>query len=231
VRIANAIRIASLLWLVAHFGLTIAYLMPLNPLKVAMQPLLDATIGVYFEQNWSLFAPSPRSSEQALLARPLSNADVQAIPTHGLPTDGWYDLSTPLQIGFEHNHFSAYERLTRPQYRAVVSYLLGDPALVPWQQSCQKGDPGSCAVYTSRLRIARSQAAAMLARMGSAFYKDVARPDDTINYVALRMREIRRVPWDERHTAQRVTQDVELGIYPLDELSVAVGLYRPVSPE
>src|SRR5439155_3562215 len=228
---ANLLRIATLVWLLGHFALTVAYLMPPNPLKVSWRPLLEATIGTYLEQDWSLFAPSPRSSDQALLARPLTRAEVAEIPTRGLPTDGWYDLSTPLQAGFEDNRFSAYERLSRPQYRAVVSYLVGNPALAPWQQSCQRGDPASCAVYDERLRVARSAAATLLARIGSAFYQDVAPPGEDVSHVALRVREIRRVPWEERYAPRQVTQDVELGVYPIDPRVGAAGIYQRASAE
>src|SRR5207302_9022584 len=56
------IRLAALLWLVVHFGLTVAYVTPLNPLTVLLQPLLNATIGTYFSQGWGFFAPNPGAS-------------------------------------------------------------------------------------------------------------------------------------------------------------------------
>jgi hypothetical protein len=212
--------------LLGHFALTVAYLAPPNPIKARMQPMLDATIGTYFEQNWSLFAPNPRSSDEALLARLLTAGEVAEIPTRGLPQDGWYDLSSPLYMAFEQNRFSAHDRLSRPQYRAIIAYLLGDPSLRLWQQSCARGDRASCSVYEQRLDLARRRARELLVRIGSAFYYDIARPGDSVTHIALRAREGRRVPWSERDTRGRQTQDVDLGVYPLDSYVRAAGLYR-----
>ena len=47
------VRVGVLVWLVGHFShLTALYVMPDNPLSESLQPLLRATIGRYFEQNW-----------------------------------------------------------------------------------------------------------------------------------------------------------------------------------
>src|SRR5699024_6174422 len=69
------VRGAALGWLVVHFALTVAYVMPLNPVTAAVQPLLRATIGTYFPQGWAFFAPDPGWSVPVLLARPLSPAE------------------------------------------------------------------------------------------------------------------------------------------------------------
>src|SRR5436189_132749 len=102
-------RASAALGLVVHFSLTVGYLMPANPMTSAWQPFLDATVGVFFEQDWGMFAPNPASSDFALLAHPLTAVEVVALPATGLPPGGWYDLSTPLWAGFQQNRFSAYE--------------------------------------------------------------------------------------------------------------------------
>jgi hypothetical protein len=221
----NLVRVATLLWLVGHFALTVAYVMPLNPVTLSIQPLLNATIGTYFEQNWSVFAPNPRSSDSVLLARPLSHAEMAAVPAQGLPTDGWYDMSTPLRAGFHQNRFSAYERLTYPERRAVLWYVNGGLELTPWSESCRRGDSASCEFYEEHLKMARSKAGRLLAKVGSAFSKDIAQPGQDISHVALRVRETRSVPWSERYTAEPVVRDFELGVYPIDHSVATPGLY------
>jgi hypothetical protein len=69
--LSNVVRVAALIWLVTHFALTVTYVMPVNPIKLGLQPFLNATIGTYFPQNWSLFAPDPLTSDYAFLALPL----------------------------------------------------------------------------------------------------------------------------------------------------------------
>jgi hypothetical protein len=225
------VRLFTLAVLVTHVALTAAYLVPPHPIKAPFQPLLDATIGTYFEQNWSLFAPSPRSSEQMLLARPLSAQELENVPRQGLPAEGWYDLSSPLYGAFERQRLSAYERLSRPPYRALLAYLADDPYLASWRTSCRQGDTASCAIYEQRLQIARVHAADALGRLASAFCQDVVRPGDQATHVALRVRDVQRVPWEQRYATTRVTQDIELGVFPVDHRVVGAGLYRASSAE
>ena len=226
--LGNLVRASTLLWLGTHFALTVAYLLPPDPLRESMQPLIDATIGTYFKQNWGLFAPRPRSSDLKLLARPLTDAEFAAIPTQGLPADGWYDLAAPLYAAFVENRLTAYERVVRPHQHAVQGYLAGQPTLAPLQQSCQRGDSASCTTYEKRLQAARAANDRLFTRIGSAFYQDIARPGDGIRHIALRAREAQSVPWPERYTARRTTQDLEIGLFPIDRGVRPVGIYlRP----
>ncbi len=219
-------RLATLLWLVTHFALTAAYVMPLNPLKVALRPLLQATIGTFFQQNWSLFAPNPVSSNKSLLARCLAGREAEDLATAGLPADGWYDLSGPLWARFQRNRFSAYDRLSRPQSNAIRQYQSGSVRLLPWWQACEKGDSDSCAFLNEQLQLGRSRARRLLARIGSAFCKDVAESGDRFTHVALRIRETNSVPWSERYTGEPEKVDIEVGVFPVDERVVIPGLFK-----
>jgi hypothetical protein len=196
--------------------LTLAYVVPLNPVTLPLRPLLDATIGTYFEQNWGMFAPNPRSGEAIFLARPLTDADFAAIPERGLPAAGWYDLSTPLWDAFHLNRLSAYDRLARPQSRAMLAYLTGGPELGGWQEACQRGDPAACAYYEERLAEARARAGILLARVASAALHDLGQDDGRLTHVALRARLLQAIPWSERYGGTRGFQDVELGTYPIE---------------
>jgi uncharacterized protein DUF5819 len=219
------VRIAALAWFVVHFALTVLYVMPENPIRMGMAPVLNATIGTYFYQNWSFFAPNPISSDYALLARPLTEADENAQPAQGLPVDGWYDVSTPLWARFQQNRFSAYDRLTRPLSSAIRAYLTGGPELLPWLESCEKGDKASCVFYEDRLKKTRVEAGKTLSRIGSAVCNDLAHSGARITHVALRVRETLSVPWSERWTSKPVVRDVELGVYAVDRTVAPPGLY------
>lgn len=123
IQLVNIVRVMAALWLVVHFILTMIYVYPDNPIKDTLQPLLDATIGRYFAQGWALFAPEPDNTDVVLLVRPLSSNEYSVVRTKGLPSDGWYDLSSPLWTKLQNNRFSAYGRLSRVVSKAVYSYF------------------------------------------------------------------------------------------------------------
>lgn len=225
----NALRLLTLFWLVTHFALTVIYVMPLNPMNATMQPLLDATIGTYYSQNWRLFSPEPLARNYSLLIRPLSFEQVTAASKNGLPSDGWFNVTTPFWERFQRNRFSAYDRLTRPQVNAMINWLTGGSDLEEWQQSCQMGEKDACAYFEEQLRSVRVQEGAVLLKAASVFCKDVAEPCRGATHVALRAHEELGVAWSSRHSATRsVTHDVDLGVYAIDVNVASAGIYLSV---
>jgi hypothetical protein len=79
------LRLFTLLIFVTHFGLTLVYVAPINPIKIALQPILHNTIGHYFGQNWSFFAPNPISSNMSLMVRPLNRGEMTLAKNDVLP--------------------------------------------------------------------------------------------------------------------------------------------------
>lgn len=61
-----ASRALPVLVLMVHFAFTLAYAMPVNPVKLEYQKVLNRTIGTYFQQNWRLFAPDPLTETQSI---------------------------------------------------------------------------------------------------------------------------------------------------------------------
>ncbi len=219
-----AVRVGTLGWLAAHFALTLLFNLPVNPLKLRLQPLLDRTIGAYFHQNWSLFAPNPIAQDEALLARPLTRAEAERAAA-GLPTTGWYDLTTPLWEGFHRNRFSAYDRLARPQANLVRYYLGGSPALAPWATACERGEAEACEVLGGRVEEVRAYARRRLGTVASAFANEPTGSFAGASYVALRVRERTAVPWSERRSGKRAVRDLDLGVFPIDRSVVPSGLF------
>jgi hypothetical protein len=232
-RLGLMVRVGLLLWLVGHFSLTALYVMPDNPLSESLQPLLRATIGRYFEQNWALFAPNPRESNLALLARPLTPDEVAALPATGWPSDGWYDLSTPMWERFQYNRFTPDERLTRPQAEAIVAYMRAIDDLEPLQRACQDGSAPACAYYEQRARSALAEPAQVLAAVASAYCRQALDGCPAASHIALRVRETRPVPWEARDLGRPAVLDVDLDVYPLDGQVAAKHLpllARPAPP-
>lgn len=223
--LGGLVRLATLVGLGVHFGLTVLYVMPVNPLKLELQPYLAATIGTFFPQNWSLFAPNPIESDYALLVHCLGPGEAA---DGALPVEGWRDLSSPLWHRFQSNRLSAYDRLARPHGAAIRTFLAGDSAMLPWLEGCRKGDDHACDFYRDRLQEARDRSARLLGRIGSAFCAETEAAAEPTNRVAVRVRETRGVPWSRRHDDQAVAEsrDLEVGIFPLDRSVRPSGLYR-----
>src|SRR4051812_35764235 len=171
--LSSVARGAALGWLAGHFLLTTLYLLPPSPPRQAVRGLLDLTVGRHFEQNWSLFAPEPIGSNYALLVRGLDAAELAAVAREGLPSDRWYDLSTPLWEGFAQNRLTAYERMNGMLLRGVLAYLHDGHAESAWAESCRRGDPTSCALHDAELERLRLPATTQLVRFASAFYGDL----------------------------------------------------------
>src|SRR5262249_50003569 len=98
-----AIRLGSLALFFRHFLLTIIYVSPINPIKIAFMPIVYSTIGVYFGQNWSFFAPNPVATNNSFLVRPISRQEMARINPDAMPDDNWYNLTSPLWERFQRN--------------------------------------------------------------------------------------------------------------------------------
>ena len=194
----NVIRVITALWLVAHFALTTLYVFPTNPVKVTLEPLLDAAIGTYFSQSWRLFAPKPISSDYILLVRPLSDNEFSVAQTKGLPSDGWYDLSSPLLAKHQSNRFSTYGRFARVALDAVQDYL---------------DNPDD------------DQLVQPMVELASSFCKDIGQCNT--NYVALQIDKVRSKPWSERGTSKpRAVESTLVGIFLIDPSVENAHLYQ-----
>jgi hypothetical protein len=218
------VRLATLGWLVMHFTLTLLFVLPVNPIKIRLSPLLDVTIGSFFYQNWSLFAPNPAASDEALIAH-CFDRPVDVVSQAPLPEDGWYDMSLPLWRRHQHHRFAAYDRLARPHTNALRQYLSGSASLRPYLDSCRKGSTASCDLYARMTAADRRYAISILRMVASSFCLE-AKSGARSQSFALRARETTGFPWSERYSPdERPHQDVDIGLFPVEPVA-ALGLYR-----
>ena len=224
--LGRGVRGVTLLYLAAHFALTFLYVMPVNPVSLETQSVVDATIGRFFSQNWRLFAPNPLSSDQIVLARCLDDNEAKAALAGKLPTDGWFDLSTPVWDRFHAHRFSAYDRLSRPATNAARQFITGGTYLAPWFESCQHGNQEACDVVKKQVELSRGPAALVLQRVGSSFCRE-AQPGQSTTYVAMRLRQEAATPWSKRNdpSLKPAVSDDELGVYPIVDWIEDSGLY------
>jgi hypothetical protein len=220
-----SIRGAALLWFAVHFTLTAIYVMPLTPAKMSLQSVLNVTIGSFFSQNWSLFAPNPASDNDVLLVRCIGAEEEAAITAQGLPSDGWDDISTPLWQRLQQNRFTAYDRMARPQASLIRLHLQGPEDIEAWKTSCRNGSKEACKYVDERVKSLHDGVTKSLGKIGSAYCRE-AFPTQAFTKVALRARIIGAVPWSKRYTAKPQVSEIDLGVVPMDPNVALTGIYR-----
>lgn len=95
--VPNATRRAVVLGIavliMVHSFLIMVWVMPVNPIRDAVgQQRVAAYINPYFEQSWSVFAPTPRRGGENVLVRAYYGKLEGSKETDGLVTD-WFDIT------------------------------------------------------------------------------------------------------------------------------------------
>ncbi len=216
------VKVVTIVWFITHFLLTIIYVLPLNPIKIQLKPLIDAsTMSSFFSQNWSLFAPNPVSQDYIMLVQPLRVND----PAE-LTSKGWYNLSSPLWKHFQSSRVSAYDRLARSQSSALRSTLTGDHGLKNLFDACEKGDSVACTTYRTLLASVRKNQIEKLIKIGSAFCNDISKYDNQYQYMAIRIRIVSFPTWSKRYEGTSTINDLELGIHRIDKTIAPFDLFN-----
>lgn len=192
-----------------HLGLTALYVTPDNPVRAQAGPLLGATIGRFFSQDWRLFAPTPADTHTAVLVA----CEAAALQSAGSPPAVWADLTTPLVRAHQRSRLSAYERLNRAQQTAARIAASLPTDLIPWRKACEHGDEVSCEWVNAETRRHQEAARQYLARTAASYCRAVA-PDAST--VAVRLRRFGPVAWSKRGTGPRPEPtDHDLGVFPI----------------
>jgi hypothetical protein len=106
-----------------HFGMTLMYLAPFNPILLRIAPVVEGYMTPWFAQDWRLFAPDPINETRMLLVA------CRVRQTNGSTVEtAWADVSTPLWEAQARQRFSSSALLIRPQMQAVQLYF--DPGKV-----------------------------------------------------------------------------------------------------
>jgi hypothetical protein len=109
--------------LLIHFGMTLAYLTPINPLKLRFARLIDGYMNPLFQQNWRLFAPEPLSDTRIIMAAcRVRKEDGGTVET------GWNDITTPYWEAHLENHLGPSTRIARSVTGAARLTYSAEPA-------------------------------------------------------------------------------------------------------
>jgi hypothetical protein len=202
-----------------HFGLTLIYLLPLNPITLRLAPLLDRYMTPFFAQNWRLFAPEPISETRILLLScRLRQRNGRLIET------AWADISTPLWEVQARQRFSPASWLARLQMHALQRFFAPGEPLFGLKPSQLEENPElhSLKAQLQAAEQARHAfAARVLARLGSA-YCDRRYGAGLTVATGMRLAVLHVPPFSQRH--KRDDPD-EWRVYPVAWMS-----YERVAP-
>ncbi|WP_434391220.1 DUF5819 family protein [Melittangium boletus] len=110
--------------LALHFSLTLAFLTPLNPIKLRLLPLIDGYIQPFFNQRWSLFAPNLEAKTRYLLVS-CRGEDARGVSTER----PWMNITLPLHELKQRYRLTPADRLERAQMVGVNQLEVEDDEL------------------------------------------------------------------------------------------------------
>lgn len=104
-RAHRAVLGVALAALTFHFGMTLLYLTPTNPIRMALSDPMEGYMLPWFEQRWELFAPSPVGATRTLLVACRTDEDEADPP--------WHDVSGALLDAKYRYRITPADRLQR----------------------------------------------------------------------------------------------------------------------
>lgn len=108
-----------------HIIITIIYLLPINPVTLRTQTIIQGYMLPLFEQNWQLFAPNPVSETRVILVQcRLREHDNQIIET------AWQDITTPYWEQHVTNRLSPADRIVRAHTHTARIIYGSDPLVL-----------------------------------------------------------------------------------------------------
>jgi hypothetical protein len=96
--------------LAVHFGITLAYLTPVNPAKLRVSSLLDGYMEPFFSQRWTLFAPEVSARTKYLLVSCRAEDASGALREHP-----FVNITQPLRELKQRHRLTPADRLDRAQ--------------------------------------------------------------------------------------------------------------------
>jgi len=205
--------------LCVHFSMTLAYLLPLNPVTLRTTALVERYMTPWFAQSWTFFAPNPINETRSLLV-----ACRLRQPAGATVETAWVDVSAPVWAAQAQQRFSAAAWLARLQAH-VIQLSTDQEGLLDAAQRRRLAAEAAAAPQLDGLSAAedtrRALAAHLRARLGAAYCDQWYGTGQTIaTRVAVAVLRFPR--FSQRHLPDRAG---ELQVYPF-----AWADYAPVAP-
>jgi hypothetical protein len=182
-----------------HFSLTLAFLTPLNPVKLRLLPLLDSYINPFFHQRWSLFAPEVEAQTRYVLVS-CRGEDARGV----MQEQPWVNITLPLHQLKQRYRLTPADRLDRaqvagvsqltPQDDEVISKLLAKPEDTDQYRQAVAG-------FERQREQRKSRGMRLLRRVASSACGSLY-PALLIREVRVRVATIKAPPFSQRMAAE-----------------------------
>ncbi len=167
--------------LAVHFSLTLAFLTPLNPLKLRLMPVLEGYIQPFFQQRWTLFAPNVDALTRYVLVS-CRGEDAQGV----VREQPWVNITLPLHELKQRYRLTAADRLDRAQTAGIAQ-------LTPSEDEVTRrllSKPSDTEQYRRAVAEVERQREHQK-RLGAHLLRRVASAACATLHPSLRMREVR----------------------------------------
>ncbi|HEX8699369.1 MAG TPA: DUF5819 family protein [Myxococcaceae bacterium] len=203
--------------LALHFSMTLAFLTPLNPVKLRLLPILESYINPFFHQRWSLFAPDVEAQTRYLLIA-CRGEDAQG----AMREQPWVNITLPLHQLKQRYRLTPADRLDRaqvaginqltPQDEEVISKLLAKPEDTPQYRQ-------AVAEFERQREQRKRRGMRLLGRVASSACASLY-PALRIHEVRVRIATIKAPPFSQRmeSAVQGDTTYMELPWQPYEEV-------------
>lgn len=213
--LVKLIKFGAILIFLNHFLQTIFYLTPTNILKedTKLGTLNSSYMRPYFDQVWTLFAPTPVRTDTLLLVQCLpKNPDSKPKPKR------WVDILTPIWKANQRNRLTAYDRFSR-----TIENPLRDIIQIPFHltkaaKKCDAGDKSICEDVKIKRKKHRDKSIDNVRKAASVYCMNYMQQNslsfDEVSRIALRIRVVTPPPWKDRYDKSKATQqDFDLGVH------------------
>lgn len=178
-----------------HFGVTLAYLTPINPLKLRVFQPVKGYMEPFFSQRWTLFAPNVVAQSRTLLVACRTEDARQMRHEHP-----FVDITQPLRDLKRRYRLTPADRLDRAQVTGVTMLHAQDDEAARRLLMKPEDTPvyreAVAAVEQERTQR-REHAKRLLARVASAACRGL-HPDEKIVEVGVRVATLKAPPFSRR---------------------------------
>jgi hypothetical protein len=194
----KVLPVLLLMGLTVHFVFTLAFLTPVNPVKVSVLGVVDRYMQPFFHQRWTLFAPDVEAKTRHLFVA-CRGEDAAGVSRE----EPWVNITSPLLDLKQRYRLTPADRLERAQVAGLSQLTAGDDELTT--RLLEKPEDTEAyrravAAAERQRQLRKQQGRRLLGRVASAACTSLY-PGLRSREVRIRMATIKAPPFSQRMNA------------------------------
>lgn len=193
IKIIYTLPIVLLVVLVFHFSIILLSVIPFNPITHKTNNIVYSYIDPLFTQTWTLFAPDPIHTNEAL--------QIQLELANGKTTE-WIDATNPLIEKMHANYISPFNRMGRIT-QSITGQMLTEDVLVNELRNSleERNDYVTLNELDKNFKKKYELYSNYLLRYASAYAKTIY-PEEYVKYITMRIVKQDSIPFSDRKTGK-----------------------------